>query len=84
MSHMHIVSLHMVELLSAHAADVALYPHERSPLGFLRWQHSVGGAERCRHSKLREKCSWGYRATSTASSATAVGGTHRRHSVGAP
>ena len=35
--------------------DVALYPHERFPLGFSRWQHSVGGAECCRHSKPREK-----------------------------
>ena len=50
--------LQMVELLCAHVCDVGWALHERFSRGFLRWQHSVGGAECYRHSKPREKRSW--------------------------
>ena len=63
--------------------DVVWDPHERFPLGFSRWPHSVGGAECCRHSKPREKRSWGSQTTSTASSRR-PSAARRRHSVGAP
>ena len=65
--------------------DIVWALHERFPLGFSRWQHSVGGAECCRHSKLREKRSWRAHTTSTASSRR-PSAARRRHtdSVGAP
>ena len=43
--------------------NVVWDPHERFPLGFSRWPHSVGGAECGRHSKPREKRSWGSQTT---------------------
>ena len=58
--------------------NVVWDPHERFPLGFSRWPHSVGGAECGRHSKPREKRSWGSQTTFPSSSdgrTSALGGT---------
>ena len=69
----------MVELLCAHDDNVVWAHHERLPLIFLRWRHSVGDAERCHHTQNRVRNAHGGPKRRYRQASTAVRGLCRRH-----